>query len=235
MPKTNADGAGSGNAQSGGGKNGSALPGSFAVSQPDDNVVAPATKSSDLAAASATAGTQIPHSIVGKSEPLGSPANAASRSTDFSPSATADADARAEAAAALPNSLHSARLVDHMGMAELRVGVQAGEFGNVDIRTSMVRNQVTAQISVERGELGKVLAAELPSLQNRLSEHRLPNANIVLQNQSSGGSAGFGQGSRQSQNLQQIAIPQISDEPSASPSLISAETNAPTARLDIHM
>jgi flagellar hook-length control protein FliK len=130
----------------------------------------------------------------------------------------------------------SARLVERLGQTELRVGVQAGEFGNVDIRTSMVRNQFSAEISVERGELGRVLAAELPALQNRLSEQRVATANITLQSQSgNGGSAGFEQGSRQSQTMQQTAIFQTAEEDPVPAAVAAAEISAPGTRLDIHM
>ena len=143
---------------------------------------------------------------------------------------------RQAAATAYPASpFQSAKLVERLGQSELRVGIQAGEFGNVDIRTSMARNQFTAEISVERGELSKVIAAELPSLQNRLSEQRLPVANIILHNQSSGGSAGFEHGSRQSQTLQQIATHHNSDEEGLPVAAVAAETNLATSRLDVHM
>ncbi len=148
---------------------------------------------------------------------------------------TADAEIpmdKPAVAAAYPSAFQSAKLIERLNQSELRVGIQAGEFGNLDIRTSMVRNQVTAEISVERGELSKVMAAELPSLQTRLSEQRLPVANIILQNQSSGGSAGFEQGSRQSQTMHQIATLN-NDE--ASPAAEAVESNLGTSRLDVHM
>jgi flagellar hook-length control protein FliK len=139
-------------------------------------------------------------------------------------------------AASSGSLLQSARLVERLGQSELRVGIQAGEFGNVDIRTSMARNQFTAEISVERGELGKVLAAELPNLHSRLSEQRVPAANIILQNQSSsGGSAGFEQGSRQSQTMQQIATFRNVEEEPLPAAMVTAEASAAGTRLDIHM
>lgn len=134
-----------------------------------------------------------------------------------------------------PNSLfQTAKLAERMGQSELRVGIQTGEFGHVDIRTSLARNQFTAEISVERGDLGKVMAAELPGLQTRLSEQRLPVPNIILQNQSSGGSAGFEQGSRQSQTMPQIATFHKADE-ETSPLPAATEPNLGTSRLDVHM
>ena len=166
------------------------------------------------------------------------PGNARAAGSNSAPSAeaVAQAEKQVEAVATFPTSaLQSAKLVERLGQSEFRVGIQAGEFGNVDIRTSMARNQFTAQISVERGELSKVLAAELPSLQNRLSDQRLPNANIILQNQSSGTSAGFGQGSRQSQTMQNTAI-HHSSEGEPSPAFMNpADASSSTGRLDVHM
>jgi hypothetical protein len=99
----------------------------------------------------------------------------------------------------------------------------------------MVRNQFSAQISVERPELGKILAAELPNLQNRLSEQRVPAANITLENQASGGSAGFGQGSRQSHTTQQIVVPNNLETEPVLAAVVSPETSHATTRLDVHM
>ena len=102
----------------------------------------------------------------------------------FDPESTGVAQGQTQdTQSAYPTSLiNSAKLVERIGEAELRLGIRAGEFGSVDIRTSMVRNQFTAEISVEHGELGRVMAAELPSLQNRLTEQRVPVANITVQN-----------------------------------------------------
>lgn len=86
--------------------------------------------------------------------------------------------------------VQSAKLVERVGQSELHVGFQAGELGGVDIRTSMVRNQVTAEISVEHGELRNLLAVELPHLEKKLAEHQATTTNLVLNDQVGGGSAG---------------------------------------------
>jgi flagellar hook-length control protein FliK len=148
----------------------------------------------------------------------------------------AQSQTQGENAAAYPTSLvHSAKLVQSIGEAELRLGIRAGEFGSVDIRTSMVRNQFTAEISVERGELGRVMAAELPNLQNRLAEQRVPMASITLQNHT---------GSQSSASEQQkprdgqpgYAMNSVSArEEGPMPALVALEGTAPASRLDIHM
>ena len=131
----------------------------------------------------------------------------------------------------------SAKLIEHMGESELRLGIRSGEFGSVDIRTSMGRNQVTAEISVERGELGRVLAAELPSLQNRLSEQRIPVANIVVQNQG-GGNSGTSeqQKPRQEPATLSESFTNPQQEASVAPAVAAmAVAGNSGSRLDIHM
>ena len=240
ISKKNGDASGSGNSQSGTGNGStSSFSPTTASSQTADTSVVPPAKLADASSSIAVVGTQAAHAVASTNDAPGTSAKPDVPAAEalHSPGAgTMGADARVQAAATYANSLlHSARLVERVGQSELRVGIQAGEFGNVDIRTSMVRNQFTAQISVERGELGKVLAAELPSLQNKLSEQRLPVANITLQNQSSGGSAGFGQGSRQSQTMQQIVIPQSSEAEPAPTFMGLADASISTERLDVHM
>ena len=132
--------------------------------------------------------------------------------------------------------LSSAKLVERLGESELRLGIRAGELGSVDIRTTMVRNQFTAEISVERGELGRALAAELPSLQNRLSEQRIPVASIVLQNQT-GGNAGTPEQQRPRQE-QAMPAPSYSgarEEGPASLSTVTSGADEQGSRLDVHL
>ena len=236
----NGDASGSGNTQSGSGNGDTSLfaPAAASAQIADDGTI-PATKEGDVSASTVLVGMQAAHGAISANDASGSSAKTDAPTAEglHSPATGAsEADARIQAAATYANSLlHSARLVERLGQSELRVGIQAGEFGNVDIRTSMVRNQFTAQISVERGELGKVLASELPNLQNKLSEQRLPGANIILQNQSSGGSAGFGQGSRQNQTMPQIVIPQSSEGEPAPALMALADASISTERLDVHM
>ncbi|MGA8153923.1 MAG: flagellar hook-length control protein FliK [Terriglobales bacterium] len=240
IPKKNGDAGGNGNTQSGAGKgNTSTSFGSTSLSSQPDTNVAPASNAGDGTTSGVLAGVQVAHGAVSTNDASAASAKTSTPAAEAlrSPTAgTTEADARVQAAASYANSLlHSARLVERAGQTELRVGVQTGEFGNVDIRTSMVRNQFTAQISVERGDLGKVLAAELPSLQNKLSEQRLPMANITLQNQSGGASAGSGQGSQQNQRMQQMSIPQSSEADFVPSFAALAEASTSSGRLDVHM
>jgi len=134
-----------------------------------------------------------------------------------------------------PTSLiNSAKLVERVGEAELRLGMQAGEFGRVDIRTSMVRNQFSAEISVERGELGRVMAADLPSLQNRLTDYRLPTVNLTIQNHP-GSSTGAEQQKRQDEQRAYSTNSVSSRDEGPIAPLVAWEGTAAASRLDIHI
>jgi len=130
-------------------------------------------------------------------------------------------------------AVHSAKLMNQSGQTELRVGFKAGEFGNVDIRTSMVRSQVTAQISVEHGELRNLLATELPNLQEKLSENPFTPANVVLSNYAGGSSSGARNGYQQNTQQPQNSILRENGTPPSAPTL--SDQNVPSAQLDIHM
>lgn len=148
----------------------------------------------------------------------------------------AESQAQAESVAASPASqIHSAKLVQSIGEAELRLGVRAGEFGSVDIRTLMVRNQFTAEISVERGELGRIMAAELPNLQNRLTEQRVPVANITLQNHAGSSSTPSEQQRPRDRPEAYATNPVGAKQAGPLAALAASEGIASASRLDIHM
>jgi hypothetical protein len=148
----------------------------------------------------------------------------------------AEAQTSGETAAVYPSSLvQSAKLVERIGEAELRLGIRAGEFGSVDIRTSMAHNQFTAEISVERGELGRVMAAELSSLQSRLTEQGVPVASITVQNHTGGPSTASDQQNPRGGQQQYAANLVSAREEGPMPMLVPFEGAAPASRLDIHM
>ena len=239
VSKKFADSNANGNSQSGTSKGSTSSSSSSLMSSSSQTFDGGAISTAGAVDASTSAPVAAAHAVVSAADAAATPAKPTVLAGDAqhpAAASTTEVDARVQAAATYANSLlHSARLVERAGQTELRVGIQTGEFGNVDIRTSMVKNQFTAQISVERGDLGKVLAAELPSLQNRLSEQKLPGANITLQNQSGSGSSGSGQGSRQSQTTQP-SVPVQSATTEFAPAFMGlAEASAPSGRLDIHM
>jgi hypothetical protein len=205
----------------------------------DQGMGAAPVKAVDPASSFSVAGIQVASMTGdGKSASANVPqaADAQAGQLDQKSTGVAQSQAQGEAAAAYPTSLiHSAKLVERIGEAELRLGIRAGEFGSVDIRTSMVRNQFTAEISVERGELGRVMAAELPSLQNRLAEQRVPMASIVLQNHTGSQSSASEQQKPRDGQPAYTMNPASAREEGPMPALVALEGTTPASRLDIHM
>lgn len=64
--------------------------------------------------------------------------------------------------------VNTARLIQTMNEIGLRVGMRTAEFGNISISTSSNRDAISAQISVDHGELAKAIAAHLPEVQARI-------------------------------------------------------------------
>jgi len=209
------------------------------MSKPDVSDAAPETSSVSAASGVAVAQVSQP-AIEGKAAAVASAESSpttdrAARGLGQSPAGATDVEATADPdASRIFSSLQAAKLVEKAGQTELRVGIPAGELGSVDIRTSMGRNQFTAEISVERAELGRALTAELPALHNRLAEQRVPPANIILQERSSGNSSGdLRQGPRHNPYSQSINLPGVG-ELEAVP-MMAIEAMEDSRGLDIHI
>jgi hypothetical protein len=86
--------------------------------------------------------------------------------------------------------INSAKLIQSMGQSEMRVGMRSSEFGNISISTSTTRDSISAQISLDHGELAKELAVHLPEMQARLGNNQAVNVRIDM----NGGMAGQGTG-----------------------------------------
>jgi len=93
----------------------------------------------------------------------------------------------------------SAQLIEKVSQSELRLGMRTGEFGNVEIRTTFDHQQVKAEISSERGELGRALSAELPGFEQRLREQDVPLSTVVVHDANASASGGFDRPPRQQQ------------------------------------
>lgn len=133
------------------------------------------------------------------------------------------------------SAVQAAKLIERAGQSELHVGFQAGEFGSVDIRTSMVHNQISAEISVEHSGLRNLLAVELPRLEERLATHQVGGANISLNSQSGGGSAHSGQAHRQNASAQPGLSARPVEAEATGGNVSVAESHGTSAQIDIHM
>jgi hypothetical protein len=97
----------------------------------------------------------------------------------------------------LPEALpviNTARLIQSMGQSEMRVGMRSNDFGNISISTSATRNLISAQISLEHGELARTLATHLPEMQARLGGNQAMNVRIDMNGQPAGQSTGTSTG-----------------------------------------
>lgn len=96
--------------------------------------------------------------------------------------------------------INSARLIQSMGQTEMRVGMRSSEFGSISISTSATRDLISAQISVDHGELAKTLAAHLPEMQARLGSNQAMDVRIDMNGTATG--TGTGQGAGTFSNMQ---------------------------------
>jgi hypothetical protein len=89
-----------------------------------------------------------------------------------------------------PPVINTAKLIQSMGQTEMRVGMKSSEFGNISINTSTTRDAITAQISLDHGELAKALAAHLPEMQARLGVNQPMDVRINMYGAGTGQNAG---------------------------------------------
>jgi hypothetical protein len=90
--------------------------------------------------------------------------------------------------------INTAKLIQSMGQSEMRVGIRSADFGNISISTSATRNLISAQISLEHGELARTLATHLPEMQARLGGNQAMNVRIDMNGQPGGQSTGTSTG-----------------------------------------
>jgi len=58
--------------------------------------------------------------------------------------------------------------------------MRSSEFGNISINTSATRDLISAQISLDHGELAKILTAHLPEMQERLGANQAMDVRIDM-------------------------------------------------------
>jgi hypothetical protein len=76
----------------------------------------------------------------------------------------------------------------------MRVGMRSNEFGNISINTSATRDLISAQISLDHGELAKTLATHLPEMAARLGGNQAVEVRIDMNGQAAGQGAGTSPG-----------------------------------------
>jgi hypothetical protein len=104
----------------------------------------------------------------------------------------------APASITMPQALpviNTAKLIQTMGQSEMRVGMRSNDFGNISISTSATRDLISAQISVDHGELARVITAHVPEIQARFGGNQAMEVRIDMNGQSAGTSASMSNGS----------------------------------------
>jgi hypothetical protein len=102
-------------------------------------------------------------------------------------------DTAAPATIVLPQAasvINSAKLIQSIGQTEMRVGLRSNDFGNISISTSATRDLISAQISLDHGELARTLAVHLPEMQARFGGAQAMDVRIDMNGQATGQGAG---------------------------------------------
>jgi hypothetical protein len=95
----------------------------------------------------------------------------------------------APATIALPQAvpvINTAKLIQSMGQSEMRVGMRSNDFGSISISTSATRDLISAQISVDHGELARTIATHLPEMQARLGGNQAMDVRVDMNGQATG-------------------------------------------------
>ncbi len=133
--------------------------------------------------------TQIPATVV--------PTQAAVPLTAPAAHTTKPALPAAPNGSALPEPapvVNTARLIQTATQSEMRVGLRSTEFGNISINTSATRDAISAQISLDHGELAKAIANHIPEMQSTLGGNQRMDVRIDMNGQAAGQGNGGSQG-----------------------------------------
>ncbi len=145
-------------------------------------------------------------------------------------------------------AINAARLIQRVNDSEIRVGMHSADFGNVSISTITSRGAISAQISLDHGELAKTIAAHLPETQTRLSASQPVEVRISTNQQGTGGmgtdqggtqqdTTGKGSGSNRqpSQDYSSDSMIRAPETVLAGLAAAPPESNAVSSRLDIRV
>jgi hypothetical protein len=80
-------------------------------------------------------------------------------------------------------TVNTARLVERLKESEINLSLRSADFGDIAIHTAIGHERLSAQISLERDALSKVIAGEIPALQSKLSQEHGIHATIEVQQQ----------------------------------------------------
>lgn len=106
------------------------------------------------------------------------------------------------------SGVNAARVIQTMSESQMCVGMHSVDFGNISIRTSVSQQQLVAQITVDRHDLGTAISSHIPLAQAKLGNDYGIHASIEV-NQSGASFDGDRQNSQQQPQQQAVRSPQF--------------------------
>jgi hypothetical protein len=103
-----------------------------------------------------------------------------------------------------------AQMVNRVGQAEMRIGVNTSAFGSVEVRTVIHASDVGLTIGSEKGDLRGLLGNEMPALSNSLQQQNLRLSNVSFTQGFSSSGNGAGGGDSQPRSFVPAPVPSIS-------------------------
>jgi hypothetical protein len=155
-------------------------------------VVASSTAVAPSPAASSAAGAALPlvaQPTAASADSLPKPGTAPAPSNQAIPLPASE-----PAPAQATGPVQMAQMVNRVGQAEMRIGVNTTAFGSVEVRTVVHASDVGLTIGSEKGDLRGLLSNEMPALTNSLQQQnlRLSNVSFMQGFASSGNGSGAG-------------------------------------------
>jgi hypothetical protein len=92
-----------------------------------------------------------------------------------------------------------AQMIDRVGQAEMRVGMNTSAFGNVEVRTVVHASDVGLTIGSEKGDLRGLLANDMTAISNSLQQQNLRLNNVSFMQGYASANPGGGGGDSQPQ------------------------------------
>lgn len=131
----------------------------------------------------------------------------------------------------LGTTINSARLAERLKQSEINLNLRTLDFGNVSIHTAVNHDRLSAQISLERNDLGKAIASEVPSLESKLKQEHGIQATIEVQQQGHSYPGNGGQSQPQTARPQTVIPSRF--EADVPETMINLPTAVADGRLDI--
>ncbi len=177
-------------------------------------------------------------------------AASAPETTHSSPSEQRPADARIHAPLPSPSvwdtadmastaqqsMLQSTRVLERIGLSEIRVGLNTANFGDLELHTSLNQDRVAATVATNHSELRAALTAEMPSLEHAMAQHQLTLDSFHLDGRSGAQDKNHGASGEQQngQTWNQAAFTPSDGSPALEPTQSQAWIQPHSSGLNVH-